>query len=161
MRYFITILLIAAAAAAGYFSRELTASKTFETKVPFRDPGYSPSTFNLGCAVIMEGSAFENRLDGPTANARGGFGTEKLALNLSDDGKTLSVLYAYNVGIGLTEPIPLAVHSKTASYIVAAGQQILGETAVILDVKSWKAVVSFTGQGAFGIKGSSYLVQCH
>jgi hypothetical protein len=55
---------------------------------------------------------------------------------------------------GVTEPIPLAVHSKTTSYIVAAGQQILGETAVILDVKSWKAIVSFTGQGMLGIKGS-------
>jgi ribosomal protein L7Ae-like RNA K-turn-binding protein len=88
-------------------------------------------------------------------------GTEKLALKLSGDGKTLSVLYAYDVGIGVTEPIPLAVHSKTTSYVVAAGQQILGETAVILDVKSWKAVVSFTGQGMLGIKGSSYLVQCH
>jgi hypothetical protein len=30
------------------------------------------------------------------------------------------------------ESIPLAVHSKTTSYVVAAGQQILGETAVIL-----------------------------
>jgi hypothetical protein len=151
MRYAVTILLIAAAAAAGYFGRELTASKTFETKVPFPDRGYSPSTFNLGCAVIMQGSAFEDRFDGPSANARAGVGTEKLALKLSDDGKTLSVLYASDVELGATEPIPLAVHSKTTSYIVAAGQQILGETAVILDVKSWKAIVSFTGQGMLGI----------
>jgi hypothetical protein len=160
MRYVITILLIAAAAVAGYFSRELAASKTFDASLPFPDLGYSPSTFDLGCAVITEGSVFENRLNGPSANAHAGSGTEKLALKLSDDGKTLSLLYAYDVGIGATEPIPLAVHSKTTSYIVAAGQQILGETAVILDVKSWKAVVSFTRQGMLGIKGSSYLVQC-
>src|SRR5207249_10908289 len=39
-----------------------------------------------------------------------------------------------------------------------AGQQILGATAVILDVKGWKAIVSFTGERMLGIKGSSYLV---
>jgi hypothetical protein len=101
MRYVLTILLIAAAAAAGYFTRELTASKTFETEVPFPDLGYSPSTFNLGCTVIMEGAAFEDRLTRPpTANARAGSGTEKLALKLSDDGRTLSLLYAFDVAAG-------------------------------------------------------------
>jgi hypothetical protein len=89
----------------------------------------------------MEGSAYENRLDDPSANAHAGAGTEKLAFKLSDDGKTLSLLYSYNVGLGATEPIPLAVHSKTASYIVADGQQILGETAVILDVKRRRRVL--------------------
>ncbi len=87
MRYLVTILLIAAAAVAGYFSRELAAPKTFDVSLPFPDLGYSPSTFNLGCAVITEGSAFENRLNGPSANAHAGSGTEKLALTLSDDGK--------------------------------------------------------------------------
>src|SRR5712691_652619 len=123
MRYFVTVLLIAAAAVAGYFSRELAVSKTFDAKLPFPDLGYSPSTFDLGCVVVTEGSAFENRLDGPSANAHAGSGVEKLALKLSGDGRTLSVLYADDVGIGATEPIPLAVHSKTKSYIVAAGQQ--------------------------------------
>lgn len=160
MRYFIAALLIAGAAAGGYFSRELTASKSFDTKIAFPDLSYSPSTFDLGCSVITEGSAFEDRLDGPSANAHAGIGTEKLALKLSSDAKTLSILYAYDVGNGATEPIPLTVHSKTTSYIVAAGQQLLGKTAVILDVKTWKAVVSYTGQGMLGIKGSSYLIQC-
>jgi hypothetical protein len=100
-------------------------------------------------------------LDGPSANADAGRTSEKVSLNLSDDGKTLFVLYAYDVGNGVTDPIPLTVHSKTKSYVVAAGQQLLGETAVILDVKSWKAVISFTGQGMLGIKGSSLLLQCH
>jgi hypothetical protein len=95
-----------------------------------------------------------------TANARAGVATENLALKLSGDGKTLSLLYAADVAYGATEPIPLVVHSKTTSYVVAAGQQTLGETAVILDVKSWKAVVSFTGQGMLEIRGSSFLVQC-
>ena len=160
MRYLVTILLMAAAAAAGYFSRELVASNTFEVEARFPDVGYSPSTFELGCTAVMEASAFEFRSASHSANARGGRATEKLALKLSDDGKTLSLLYASDVGVGATEPIPLSVHSKSDSYIVAAGQQLLGETAVILDVRSWKAVVSFTGQGMLGIKGSSYLVQC-
>jgi hypothetical protein len=158
MRALVFVLLILAAAAAGYIGHG--AVSTPDIKLQFPELGYSPSTFDLGCSVVTEGSAYENRLDGPSANAHAGLGSEKLALKLSDDRKTLSVLYAYDVGHGATEPIPLAVHSKTSSYIVAAGQQTLGETAVILDVKTWKAVVSFTGQGMLGIKGSSYLVQC-
>lgn len=122
MRYLVMILLIAVAAVAGYFSRELAAPKIFDASVPFPDLGYSPSTFDLGCAVITEGSAFENRLNGPSANAHAGSGTAKLALKLSDDGKTLSVLYASDVGIGATEPVPLAVHSKTT-----AGRRVLAE----------------------------------
>jgi hypothetical protein len=94
VRYLVTILLVAAAAAVGYFSRELTGSKTHGAKLPFPDLSYSPSTFDLGCAVTMEGVVFENRFDGPSAHAHAGVGTEKLALKLSGDGKTLSLLYA-------------------------------------------------------------------
>src|SRR5262245_38632093 len=80
MRYLVTILLMAAGAAAGYFGRELVASRTFDIKIPFPDPGYSPSTFELGCTAVMEAAAFEDRFTGPSANARAGRATEKLAL---------------------------------------------------------------------------------
>jgi hypothetical protein len=150
---------LAVAAGVGYFGHDVFGSK--DTRLQFPDLRYSPSSMNLGCTAVTEGSVFENRLDGPTANAHAAPGTEKLALTLSDDRKTLSLLYANDVGVGATEPIPLEVHSITSSSIMAAGRQLGGETAVILDLKTWKAVVSFTGQGMFGIKGSSFLVQCH
>jgi hypothetical protein len=159
MRVVLMVLLVAAAGVLGYFGRGLTGPT--DTKLQFPDRSYSPSALDLGCDVVTEGSAYEDRLDGPTANGHAGTGTEKVALSLSSDGKTLSVLYAFDVGNGATQPIPLAVHSKTPSYIVAAGQQLLGETSVILDIKTGKAVISFTGQGMLGIKGSSYLMQCH
>jgi hypothetical protein len=151
-------LAVVGGVALGYFGGGIIGST--DTKLEFPDRGYSPSTFSLGCDVITEGTAFENRLDGPTANVRGGLGKDKVALNLSQDGQTLSVLYAYDVGHGGTVPIKLDVHSKSDAYIMAEGQQLLGETAVILDVKTGKAVISFTGQGMVGIKGSSYLMQC-
>jgi hypothetical protein len=72
MRYLVTILLIAAAVVAGYFSRELVAPKTFDASLPFPDLGYSPSTFDLGCTVVTEGSAYENRLNLTESQSRGG-----------------------------------------------------------------------------------------
>jgi hypothetical protein len=159
VRLIAIFLLMSFSAAAGYFIPALLkSSNQSDVELAFPDHTFRASS-NLGCKVVTEGRAFEDRL-GHTANAHAGTGTEKLALILSTDRKTLSVLYAYDVGIGATEPIPLDVHSNTSSYIVAAGQQTLGETAVILDWKTLKAVVSFTGQGMIGIKGSSYLVQC-
>jgi hypothetical protein len=60
--YVVAIPRIIAAAVAGYFSRELVAPKKLDVSLPFPDPGYSPSTFDLGCTVITEGSAYENPL---------------------------------------------------------------------------------------------------
>jgi hypothetical protein len=107
----VLLLAIAGGFALGYFGRGVIGST--DIRLEFPDRGYSPSTFLLGCDVITEGTAFENRLDGPTANVRGGAGKDKLALNLSQDGQTLSVLYAYDVGHGATIPIKLDVHSKS------------------------------------------------
>jgi hypothetical protein len=111
MRVALIVLLVVAASVLGYFGREVIGSTPSDTKLQFPDRGYSPSTFNLGCTAVTAGSAFEDRLDGPSANAHAGPGTEEVALALSGDGKTLSVLYAYDVGNGATEPIPLVVHS--------------------------------------------------
>jgi hypothetical protein len=64
----------------------------------------------------------------PTANAHASIGKEKLALKLSPDGKTLGILYAFDVAKnGETDPIPLDVHTKSKRYIFAEGRQPLGE----------------------------------
>jgi hypothetical protein len=132
-----------------------------DTRLDFPDQHYSSSDFNLGCEVVTESSAFENRLNGsPTANAHAGKGTEKLALNLSSDGKTLSLLYAYAVSTGDTDPIKLAVHTKTNAYILATAQDTMSDTAIILDIRTLKGVISHTGMRAGGIIGSSSLIQC-
>jgi hypothetical protein len=155
MRVVTAIILMLAAGTGGYFYAK-SEPPYFSMKFP--DRGYKPSSMSLGCEAVAQGSAYENKLAG-TANAESGPNADNLALSLSQDGKTLSILYAYDVSNGSTQPIQ--VHSKTASYIVAQGQQTLGETAVILDVQSLKAVVTYTGQGILGIKGNSYLLQCH
>jgi hypothetical protein len=115
---------------------------------------------DLGCDVITEGTAYEDRFD-VSANARAAATKEKVALKISSDRKVMSLLYAYDVGNGATEPIQLRIFSDSPSYVIASAPQMVGQTSVILDVKTWKAVVNYTGQGMLGIKGSSYLVQCH
>jgi hypothetical protein len=165
VRALVISLLMVCSGAAGYLVPTLLNPSHFKTvSFVFPDQSKSASITTLGCRAITEGAAFEQRYDsdfqGPSANARAARSEEKLALELSPDGKVLSVLYAFDFGNGMTEPLRLNVHSKSSSYIVAQGQQLLGETAVILDAKTLKAVVSFTGQGRLGIKGWSYLVQC-
>lgn len=159
MRVVFGLLAILGATAMGFFGRDFLHRPVLLT-LPFADRSFRPSTMDLGCDVVTEGTAYEDRLDS-TANARAAKTQEKVALKISADRKSISLLYAYDVGNDATDPIQLRVSSDTASYVIASGPQLVGQTSVILDVKTWKAVVNYTGQGILGIKGSSYLMQCH
>ncbi len=121
----------------------------------------APQAFKetLGCAAVVEGSAFENRSD-LSANARSSRGTNKLILNVSQGAKSAFLTYASDLEIGANKRIPLAVISDGADYLVARSEQGAGVTAVILNMRTQKAVVSYTGQGMLGMTGTSLLVQC-
>ena len=106
--------------------------------------------------------AYENRLDGPTANARAGAGTEHVAIRMSPDGKGIFMLPASAVRAGASDagdPIPITSASKT--YIVASRANGLDVHTLILDVRTLKAVWTYTGQGMLGIKGFATLLACH
>src|SRR3984893_4900981 len=90
-------ILVALAGAALYVTKSTGAGGPGEytLKFPDRDPKYvnpvAPSE-EYACDPITEAVAYENRLDGPTANARAGAGTEHVAIRMSPDGKGISAV---------------------------------------------------------------------
>jgi hypothetical protein len=166
-------MLMALAAAGGFYVNRLMqrGEGDLELSFPDRDPKIvtvvAPNQ-DYGCNAITEAEAFENHIhtDGagaaPTANARSGVGTDKVALKFTNDGKGIFLLSAFDVGQGATDagdPIPITV--STQNYIVATRARGLDVVSLILDVKTLKAIVSYTGQGMLGIKGRSLLLACH
>ena len=66
------------------------------------------------------------------------------------------------MGHGVTDagdPIPITVWAQ--GFIVANRARGLDIVSLVLDTKTLKAVVSYTGQGTLGIKGRSLLLACH
>ena len=120
---------------------------------------------DYGCNAVTEASVYEDRLDGPTANALSalpGDAAEKVAIKFSADGKGVYVLTSTAVKYGATDagnPIPLT--SKSDAYIVASRNDGLNVETLIVDVKTLKAVLSYTGQGLLGsVRGRSLLLTC-
>ena len=160
-------ILVALAGAALYITKSTWAGGPGEytLKFPDRDPKYvnpvAPSE-EYACDPITEAVAYENRLDGPTANARAGAGTEHVAIRMSPDGKGIFMLLASAVRAGATDagdPIPITSASK--AYIVASRANGLDVHTLILDVRTLKAVWTYTGQGMLGIKGFAAVLACH
>ena len=160
-------ILVALAGAALYITKSTWAGGPGEytLKFPDRDPKYvnpvAPSE-EYACDPITEAVAYENRLDGPTANARAGAGTEHVAIRMSPDGKGIFMLPASAVRAGATDagdPIPITSASKT--YLVASRANGLDVHTLILDVRTLKAVWTYTGQGMWGIKGFATVLACH
>jgi hypothetical protein len=157
----VVAIAVSAALALGYFGHDyLNVNKMLVVSKPFPDVAYKPASLDLGCSAIMTGTAYEDRFE-HSANVRVEHEGAKLALRISPDRKKAYVLYAFDVSNGVTEPVELDVESATSSYIVAHGAQLVGGTSIILDMKTYKAVVNYTGQGLLGIKGGSVLAQCH
>jgi hypothetical protein len=166
--------LMALSAAAGFYFNHL-AHDPSEPELELNFPDYNPQLVNpvtpgqeYGCDATTEAEAAENRIHtngaglAPTANARSGTATDKVALRIAEDGKGVYALFAFDVAHGATDagdPIPII--EQTSDYLVASRRDNLGVTSLILDVKTLKAVVSFTGQGMLGTKGRSLLLQCH
>ncbi len=82
---------------------------------------------------------------------------------MSDDKKGIFLLSANQLNVGITdagEPIPIIYAASDGSYIVANRAKGLDATSVILDRRTLKGVISYTGQGATGIQGVSTLIAC-
>jgi hypothetical protein len=78
------------------------------------------------------------------------------------DGKGIFMLPASAVRAGATDagdPIPITSASK--AYIVASRANGLDVHTLILDVRTLKAVWTYTGQGMSGIKGFATVLACH
>jgi hypothetical protein len=165
-------LMVLSAAGGFYFNRLVHDPGKADLELDFPDidsqfiEAVAPNK-EYGCSAITEAEASENRIHtggaglAPTANALSGTATDKVALRIAADGKGLFLLFAFDVAHGATDAgEPLPILQQTKNYVVASRPDVLGVTSVILDAKTLKAVVSFTGQGMLGIKGRSLLLQC-
>jgi hypothetical protein len=120
--------------------------------------------FDLGCREVVEATAQESVFDPKSAIARSGLGTDNAAIHISPDKKSVTVLFAYDVSNGATEGQVLVVRyppRDTDTYLVATAEETLSVHSLILNLKTMKAVYTFTGQGMLGIKGYSTLMICH
>jgi hypothetical protein len=127
----IGVIVMAFGAAGGFFVNRLMqrGEGDLELRFPDRNPKVVPAVApnqDFGCNAITEAEAFESHMHmngagvAPTANARSGAGTDKVALKITNDGKGVLLLSALDVGHGATDagdPIPITVW--TQSFIVA------------------------------------------
>ena len=168
----IGLVLIALGAVGGIYVNRLVqrGEGDLELRFPDSDPKVLRSVAagqDYGCNAVTEAETFENHLHtegtraAPTANARSGAGTDKVALKITNDGKGILLLSASDVGHGVTDagdPIPITVWAQ--GVIVANRARGLDVVSLVLDVKTLKAVVTYTGQGMLGINGRSLLLAC-
>jgi hypothetical protein len=167
LKPFTVVVLLLFAAAAGFYIPRLMQyphQSEFSVKLVDPDPKWlTPAAANssYGCEAVTEANTFEDRLAGSNAMALAGFGTDKMSLKITGDGKGVVVLFAAAVAAGVTEasdPIPITY--KTDRYIMATGPVNFGASSLIFDLKTLKVIYSYTGQGMLGVKGQSILFTC-
>jgi hypothetical protein len=118
LRIFSFGLLLVLAAMAGFFIPRLVqypGQAQFAFKFPDPDPKYVKSLApnqEYACKAVVEATAFEDRLDGPTANASSGSSDDRVSLKIARDGKGIFLLFAASVAQGATdagEAIPITL----------------------------------------------------
>lgn len=163
----ILLLMLLSALAGFYGPRFLQRDEQAELRIPLADA--TPSrpagqNLDLGCKEVIEATAQETVFDPKSAIARSGLGTDSAAIHILPDKKMVTVLFAYDVSNGATEGQSLNVKyppRDADTYLVATGEGTLSVYSLILNLKTMKAVYTFTGQGMLGIKGYSTLMLCH
>jgi hypothetical protein len=174
----IGILMTLAAVAGFYVPRiiQYPSQAEFGAMFPDPTPDYAKE-FSIdrgwGCVTATVAKAFENRLVDTGSEKPSGFAMsglteenlppEKFAIRLSGDRKGIFLLSAEQLNVGVTDagaPIPITYYADDGSYIVANKADGLDVTTVILNLKTLKGVVSYTGQGMIGMKGRSSLIAC-
>jgi hypothetical protein len=158
------LALMALSGAAGfYIPRMLQGSAQTELYLPLPDGKPSrpfAQTFEYGCKSIVDATAQETIFEPKSAIAKSGPGPDSAGISISQDRKTIKILFAYDLSNGVTEGQTLRVTSLTDTYLVANSAEGLNIFSLILNLKTLKAVYSFTGQGMLGIKGWSSLMMC-
>jgi hypothetical protein len=173
-------MLITLAAAAGFYVARFVQYPNYaEFGVIFPDPAKDyAKEFSIdrgwGCITVTVANAYENRIAAAGAPEKpSGFATsgltdgnvppEKFALRMSNDKRGIFLLSADQLNVGVTdagEPIPITYNARDGSYIVANKAEGTDVTTVILDLRTLKGVISYTGQGMLGMKGHSNLIAC-
>jgi hypothetical protein len=180
LRWLMTGILMSLAALAGFYVPRFVQYPAYaEFAAIFPDPAKDyAKEFSLdrgwGCSAVAIANAYENRLAAAGAPERpSGFAisgltegnqpAEKFAIKMSDDKKGILLLSADQLNVGITnadEPIPITYDASDGSYVVANKAEGIDVTTIILDLRTLKGVISYTGQGMLGMKGRSSLIAC-
>src|ERR1700737_3086994 len=162
----IVIVALIVGAAAGYIGPSIVfASDQTESTFPAPDP--DPKFIkpprpgqSFGCDPLADANVFDDRFH-HKATVWTKYEASKVAIQISDDGKRLSLMRATDVSVGVAQPEEFKITLNNASYMQAEEQLTLGVALLIFDVRTMKMVWSFNGQGMLGMKGESVLFQCH
>jgi hypothetical protein len=161
---FFVCLALPVGAAVGYFGPAFVfAAQKTEWALPAPDPQLirpAEPGASFACDPLADAEVVDNRF-----NHKATVWTTKqaspVALEISTDGKRLSLMRAMDASHGITQPEEFEITSNTTSYNLAEdGQLTLGVGLIIFDVHTMKAVWSFNGQGMLGMKGETVLFQC-
>jgi hypothetical protein len=145
----------------GFLFASNKAELTFPAPDP--DPKYVKAPRpgqSFGCDPLASANAFDDRFS-HMATVWTKYEASKVAIQISDDGKRLSLVRATDVSAGIVQPEEFKITYNSNSYLQAAEQLTLGVALIIFDVRTMKMVWSFNGQGMLGMKGESVLFQCH
>lgn len=163
--FFLILLALAIGAGLGHFGPDLVmaASKT-EVTVPAPDPDVKfvkppRAGQSYACDPLASANVFDDRFD-HKATVWTKYEASKVAIQVSEDGKRLSVMRATDVSAGSTQPEDFKITLNNNSYMQAEEQLTLGVALLIFDVRTMKMVWSFNGQGVLGMKGETVLFQC-
>jgi hypothetical protein len=115
---------------------------------------------SFACDPIAGANVFDDRLK-HRATVWTNYSATKLAIQVSDDGKTLLLARATDVSAGVAQPEEFTITLSSTYYLTALENLTLGVASIIFDVRTMKMVWSFNGQGMLGMKGETVLLQCH
>ena len=149
----------------GYFGPGLVFAAN-QTELTFPAPDPDPKFVkpprpgqSFGCDPLADANVFDDRFS-HKATVWTKYEASKVAIQISDDGKRLSLMRATDVSAGVAQPEEFKITLNNASYMQAEEQLTLGVALLIFDVRTMKMVWSFNGQGMLGMKGESVLFQC-
>jgi hypothetical protein len=164
--FFFVLVALIVGMGVGYFGpNSVFAADKTELTFPAPDPDpkfVKPPRpgHSFGCDPLADANVFDDRFN-HKATIWTKYEASKLAIQISDDGKRLSLMRATDVSAGVAQPEEFKITYNSTSYMQAEEQLTLGVALLIFDVRTMKMVWSFNGQGMLGMKGESVLFQCH
>jgi hypothetical protein len=165
--FFFILVALVVGAGLGHFGPGLVFAASDQTEVAFPAPDPELKFVkpprpgqSFGCDPLARANVFDDRVN-RKATIWTSQTASKVALQISDDGKRLSLMRATDVSAGVAQPEEFKVTLNGNSYMTAEEQLTLGVASLIFDVRTMKMVWSFNGQGMLGMKGETVLFQCH
>jgi hypothetical protein len=164
--FFIVSLALLVGAGVGRFGPAFVfaADKT-ELTFPAPDPdpkfvGPPKPGAAFACDPLADANVFDGRFK-HEATVWTNYEASKVAIQISGDGKRLSLMRATDVSAGITQPEEFKITLSGSTSLMAEEQLTGGVALLFLDARTLKAVWSFNGQGMLGLKGETVLFQCH